>query len=643
MAAVMFTDLVGFTSLAHTDESTALGVVDATNRLVQPIVREHFGRTVKSTGDGLLLEFPSARGAVLCALAVQDRLRSVRGGSRAGQLPLRIGVHSGDVERRGRDVLGDTVNVASRLEALSPPGGLCISRSVLDQVRSSVPLDVQPVRGRSLKGLGTSVEAYRVLPKAAPRGAGGLPDGVPRLAVLPLANYSPSPADAYIADGFTEELIAMLSQLDGVRVIARTSVMHYQADPRPISEVARELQVESILEGSVRRAADALRVTLQLIDANSEEHVWSRTYDRDLKDLLRVQREIAEDVSARFRATIESTTRGRRTETASPRSHLAYLRGMASLREETADGAARAGREFLRAIRLDSRNARAYCGLAEARQTEWYYRVFRGRTPFRDTWTELVERALELDPHLAAAHVTLGGILVSFRRDWKGGESEFRRALRTDPGFAEAHMALGETVEALGRLEEAGREFRLARELDPLSLQVARDEFLNAIWRRRYRAADASLKRLRALEGRRRVEGFGSTAFEAMLASVTGDERRWDRAYRRAVRLARTPAQRVELSLTRAAHRRDPRRFRRLIPRAKRLLAPPRLSVNLAGGYAMLGQMDDAFTWLHTSIRDPGVALTWWRFDPRYANVRRDPRWPAFLREALRPVTTTGR
>jgi adenylate cyclase len=301
LAAIMFTDMVGFTAVAQRDEARAVRLLEEHRKLLGPLFAARGGRVIKTMGDGFLVEFPSALDSVRCAEEIQDTLRR-RNAKRspADQIVIRIGVHVGDVIAQGDDIVGDAVNVASRLEPLAEPGGLCVSEQVLDQVRNKLPVSWQPIGSPRLKNVDAVIRAYRLHTtgqRAQPSAPSTEPGSYARLAVLPFTSISPDPADEFFADGLTEEVITHLSRGTALRVVARTSVMQYKGVRKGIREIGRELAVGSILEGSVRRSANTVRIAVQLVDAGTEEHLWVNRFDRDPTDMFAVQDEIASSVS----------------------------------------------------------------------------------------------------------------------------------------------------------------------------------------------------------------------------------------------------------------------------------------------------------------------------------------------------------
>ncbi len=299
LAAVMFTDIVGYTALGQKDESLALELLQEHRELLRPIFAKHRGREVKTIGDAFLVEFESALEATLCAIDVQSSVHSL-GLERGEKLQIRIGIHVGDVVHQGGDILGDTVNVASRIEPLASPGGICISEQVKSHIQNRIPYPLVRLESRQLKNVTEPMDVYDVV---LPWGMKKVESGAARqldrrrVAVLPLADMSPDPNEGYFADGLTEELITTLSKIREISVISRTSVMRYATDPKPVTEIAKELRTGTILEGSVRKAGDKVRITIQMIDALEDRNFWAETYDEAWR------------TSSRFRATYPGTSR----------------------------------------------------------------------------------------------------------------------------------------------------------------------------------------------------------------------------------------------------------------------------------------------------------------------------------------------
>src|SRR2546427_10198847 len=273
----MFTDMVGYTALGQRHESRSLALVEEQRRLIRSILSKHNGREVKTIGDAFLVEFLSAMDAVRCAYDIQRTTREFNISEPVEhKLHLRIGVHLGDVVESQGDISGDAVNVASRIESLADSGGVCLTRQVYDQVQNKFELPMTSLGPKSLKNVDSSVEVNKmVMPWDDARANAPSGHDTKRIAILPFANISPDPADEYFADGMTDELIADLSKIGGIRVVARTSAMRFKGEKTTANQIGQELKIGSLIEGSVRKSKNRVRITVQLIDTQSEEQLWT--------------------------------------------------------------------------------------------------------------------------------------------------------------------------------------------------------------------------------------------------------------------------------------------------------------------------------------------------------------------------------
>jgi adenylate cyclase len=473
----MFADVVGFTEFAQSDEKGALGLLDELGGIVRSILARHHGREVKSMGDGLLAEFPDALDAVECAVDLQRAIESRNTAPGVRPLRLRIGLHLGDVERRGSDIVGDAVNVAARVEPLAEPGGVSLSEHVEAQVRNKVAFRLESLGTRNLKGVRDPVGIYRVALPWASAGPTPTSGGPPRLAVLPLANISPDPKDEYFADGLTEELITGLSRLHSLRVIARTSVSQYKTTAKSVRQVGAELGVGAVLEGSVRRAGDRLRITLQLIDTTTEEHRWAETYDRELKDVFEIQADIAERTARALRLELVGPEREavRRRPMRNLEAYDSFLHGIAAFQHAADTGWTRQGVElaanfFDAAIGKEPDSAAPIAWLANL-----LIAAMGEGLPKQEVETRvrgLVDDATRFGPNDSEAHTARGNFALQFECDWTRAEQEFRTAVALNPSEMAAHAWYSILLISLGRFEQAQQEVQAAEELDPLFRQL---------------------------------------------------------------------------------------------------------------------------------------------------------------------------
>jgi adenylate cyclase len=463
----MFTDMVGYTAASQADEKATLALRKEQEAILRPLLTEHQGRKVKSTGDGLLVEFESALKATECAVNIQRRLHERNAKNGITPINLRIGIHLGDVEQQGTDIFGDAVNIASRIEPLASPGGVCISGEVFSQVRNKIPNKLEKIPPTALKGLQIPLDIYRVVLPWTLREPPTPTPGLPRLAVLPFANISPDSNDEYFADGLTEELISVLSQIRGLRVISHTSVNQYRGTSKQIAQIGSELGVDSVLEGSVRKAGDQLRISVQLIDARTDEHRWSETYDRRLENVFAIQAEVAEKTADALRLELVSREREsiRREPTTNLVAYSIYLRGIHEARS-TFEGEVASIPLFEEAIRRDPDFSEPYAALANS-----LIALVGDVLPYDEVHPrarELITKALELDPKSSDAHTARGNLALQFDHEWSVAEDEFKRAIALNPSNAHAHFWNAWLLRIIGRYEASVREFRTALELDPL-------------------------------------------------------------------------------------------------------------------------------------------------------------------------------
>jgi adenylate cyclase len=510
LAAVAFIDLVGFTRLSQRDEELSLRLLDEYRGLVRPLFSRHNGNEIKTIGDGFLVEFASALEAVKCAFEVQQALHdfdSTRPPDR--RIQARFGIHVGDVVHSRGDIYGDAVNIASRIEPLAEPGGICISQPVEAQVRNKLAFPISSIGIKTLKNVDSPMEVFKVILPWNQCSESEAPS-VPRtrIAILPFSNISPDQNDEYFADGMTEELINTISHNHQLKVIARTSVGRYKGSQKSISEIAKEIGVGSILEGSVRKAGNKIRVTAQLIDAATEDHMWSDNYDRQLDDVFVIQSEIAKHVSEALMTRLipEEVKTVERKATRSSSAYVRYLRGRTLMRDRTESGMKEAKKLFEEAIAEDSEYAEAYAGLADAYYLLGNYEHMP-KAESLEKGRMALDRALSLDEELAEAHNTLAQFLVDDYR-FAEAEKEFKRAIALNPNYTLAHHWYGICLMETGRMTDSIDETQLADELDPLSPVLA----VNMAWGHAAKGeaeeADKWMQRLRELDSANQFYDF---------------------------------------------------------------------------------------------------------------------------------------
>jgi adenylate cyclase len=517
----MFTDMIGYTALGQRNESLSLALVEEQRKLIRPILGRHNGREVDTIGDAFLVEFPSALDSIRCAYDIQRAAREFNFSlPEDRRIHLRIGVHLGDVVESGGDISGDAVNVASRIEPLSEDGGVCLTRQVYDHVRNKFELPMVSLGSKALKNVSEPVEVYRLAMPWEGKELGEKPEpGTSRIAVLPFANLSQDPNDEYFADGLTEEMITELSMLSGLGVIARTSVMHYKKTDKTIREIAKELNVGSVLEGSVRKAGNKIRVTVQLIQAKDEGHLWAQKFDRSLDDIFEVQSDVAKNVVDALRVKLPSSELDRieKKPTESTNAYTLYLKGRHLWNKRGLEDLKKARDYFEQAVKEDPGFALGYVGQADCCLQLRHNFAIDPETNLEKA-TLMVGKALELEPDLAEAHATKGNLLMG-EYEPRLAEKEFKRAIELKPSYAYAHMwYFGVLLDSL-RWDEARIEIEKALELDPLAPAIHWNHGEYYYGRREY---------ARAIEPYRRAIELGNPDAHSVLAMAYGRMKMYD-------------------------------------------------------------------------------------------------------------------
>jgi adenylate cyclase len=514
LAAILSADVAGYSRMMAADEVATVLAVKQCREIIDTHVREHHGRVVDSPGDNVLAEFPSAVEAVRCAVEVQRELTDNNRALEASRrMEFRIGIHVGDVIHDGGKIYGDGVNIAARLEALATSGGICISREVHDQIRGKLDIDCEDIGEQQVKNIPRPVRVLRVRMGPAPIASATRPPSRRRVivgsiatlgvlaasaalyfvigrnshpssltvpaaepskatvAVLPFANLSANQNDEYFTDGMTDEITGQLSKIAGLQVAARTSSFAFKNKNEDASRIASLLHVRNLLEGSVQRSTDKLRIEVQLIDATNGFTLWSERYDEKMADVFAIQSRVAEGVADKLRIKLLPQLKGRIDQR--PTQNLAaydlYLQGQYYASQFSEDGFVKANGAFRSAISMDPQFAKAYVGLADALANDLTLSPRQAIPQVRAA----IEPALAIDDSLGEAHGVLAyGVLYSYDWNWPAAEREFLRALELDPGNALIHGEYGEFLEHMGRFDEALHEVLQAYELNPLGART---------------------------------------------------------------------------------------------------------------------------------------------------------------------------
>jgi adenylate cyclase len=505
LTAILSADVKGYSRLMGDDEEATIRTLTTYREVITTRIQQYRGRVVDTPGDNLLAEFASAVDAVQGAVEIQRELKAKNAdlwGSR--KMEYRIGINVGDVIIEGERLYGDGVNIAARLEGLAEPDSICISGTVYDQVENKLDLGYEYLGEQAVKNIAKPVRMYRVqlesrpVPRAISTGEQSsflpLPDK-PSLAVLPFINLSNDPEQEYFSDGLTEDLITDLSRLSGLFVIARHSTFTYKGKAVKVQEVSRELGVRYVLEGSVRKVGERVRITAQLIEAPTGHHLWAERYDRPLQDIFTLQDEIVQKIVTTLRLQLSLWEQGhlvRRTST-NLEAYDYYLRGEEYFYRVTKETTAQARQLYEQALALDPQYAEAYARLGWTYARGWMMQWDPSLQTLERAF-ELAQKAVALDDSLPLAHRVLSLVLV-WKKQHDRAIAAAERALALDPNDAEGYARLGVTLNFAGRPEEALVMVEKAIRLNPRS-PVAYSLYLGHAYylTRRYEEAIAVLK-----------------------------------------------------------------------------------------------------------------------------------------------------
>ena len=476
LAAILAADVAGYSRLMGANEEGTLAALKAHRQeLIDPAVAAHGGRIVKTTGDGMLLAFASAVDAVRCAVEIQREMAARNANTAEDRrIAFRVGVNVGDVILDGDDLYGDGVNVAARLEALAEPGGILISRTARDQVRDRLDIALEDLGEREVKNIARPVRVFRIAvepPASAAPAMATSPDAPPErpsIAVLPFLNISGDPEQEYFSDGITEDIITDLSKVSALFVIARNSSFAYKGRAAKVPDVCRELGVAHVLEGSVRKAGNRVRVTAQLIDGATRGHVWAERYDRDLTDIFAVQDELTREIveALKVRLTPDESSRVGAIETHNIEAYDLVLRALEYYNRLTRESNLEARKLLQKALALAPDYARAHALLARSYGLIATLALAEGARDALDLAYEAASRAVALDDTLASGHQARGYVAL-WRRHFEEARNEIDRALALDPGDADSYRYLAYLECWAGNPDEAIKPAQTAVRHDP--------------------------------------------------------------------------------------------------------------------------------------------------------------------------------
>ena len=636
LAAILAADIAGYSRLMGEDDVATFRDLKGHQAAVLPLVAQFGGRIIDTAGDGIMAEFPSAVGAVDCAIQLQSVMEARNVGvPETRRMDFRVGINLGDVIHDEVRIYGDGINIAARLEGIAAPGGICISEDVHRQVRDKLTIPCHDLGEKELKNIARRVRAYALV-KVNPQEVGGAGPPALSIAVLPFVNMSRNEEHEYFADGLSEEILNVLSKIGGLKVTSRTSAFSFKGKDVDLPTIAQKLKVGHVLEGSVRAAGNRVRVSAKLIEVAADSQVWSDNYDRELDDIFAVQDDITQSVVNGLRsrllpaeadakaearkviAEVQEATRGRSDN---PEAFRLYLRGQFLRVHLNRESAAQAVACYEEALGLDPEYALAWAGLARALSDQvgqnWLPReagIARAK--------QAADKAIALAPELAEGHIARGWILRAWDWDWKGAEASFEQALALAPGSAMALNAAATAFGNLGRLDDAIALFRRAAVLDPLNVAVNRNLGLYCLARGLLddaaRALDAALQLS--------PQGGLTRAWRALVELGRG---RLDQALAEAQAEASEIFRNVATAVVQA--------WRGEMEASEAALAELVAShgadspYQVAEVHAGRGEADAAFEWLERAFafRDPGLSYV--KIDPFLLRLHSDPRWQSLL------------
>ena len=509
LAAILAADVVGYSRLMEVDEAGTLAALKARRRdVLGPLVAKHQGRIFKTTGDGVLVEFASAVNAMQCAVDLQQGMAAANAEQPEDRhIVLRIGVNLGDVMAEGGDLYGDGVNIAARLEGIAEPGGILVSGTAYDHTKNKIKVGFDDLGAQSLKNIAEPVRAYRVtgMPRVSPAPARAVADK-PSIALLPFVNMSGDATQDYLSDGITENIIAGLSRFRDLLVIASNSTFAYKGKAVKIQDVSRELGVRYVLEGSVQRSSERVRITAQLIDGATGQHLWTERYDRGVEDIFAVQDDVTEmivgQLATAYGGRLRKAWQGR-VEKTGPQDFRAYdhhQRGMDIFNRFTKEDVERSRECFHQAVALDPAYGKPYAKIAWTHLTDVQFGWSGNAEESMAIALEFAALALARDDDEAWGHWALAGYHMLSRR-YDRALAEYKKALELNPNDADVLNDLGMCLSYAGRAEEGIEMVRKAMRLNPHYPEYWVMQFGPIYFdARQYEEAIATLESLRSLD-----------------------------------------------------------------------------------------------------------------------------------------------
>lgn len=469
LAAIMFTDIVGYTALMGSDEQKAFAILNKNRLLQKPIIEQFNGLWIKELGDGVLASFNTVSDAVNAAVKIQNACNAAK------EFQLRIGIHQSEVVFENGDVFGDGVNIAARIQAAAKPGSIYISESVHHNVSNKKDIQTKFVKEETLKNVKEPVRIYEVITAGYPfQPSDSKVKNISEnsIAVLPFTNMSSDPQQEYFSDGISEEIINMLAQVPGLKVSGRTSSFSFKGKNQDVRSIGEQLKVSHILEGSVRKSGNKLRITAQLIKVNDDYHLWSEKFDRELEDIFDIQDEIALAILNAIKIKLLETEKRNllKRYTDNPQAYQLYLQGRFHMNQFSGADALKNGiRYYEEAIRIEPEYALAYAGIASSYLNLWLFNYLPNEQCLPQM-KQAVEGAMKLDNEIAESHYALANMKFWYEWNCKEALTIYQKAIEINPNMAEAHAWYAHCLNAIGQYTKGFEHTAIAYNLDPFSL-----------------------------------------------------------------------------------------------------------------------------------------------------------------------------
>lgn len=662
LAAIMFTDIVGYTAMMQANEQKAVAVIKHYNSSLEKLVTQYNGQVLNYYGDGSLCIFPNATDAANCALDLQKELKDDPG------VPLRIGLHIGEVFFENEKALGDGVNVASRVQSLGQENTILVSGEFYDKIKNNLSFSTVSLGRFDFKNVVTSLEIYAVsneglfipqrskmegkLKKTSGKkgiiiatsliilfcAAGFLiykrfltgKANDQSIAVLPFVDMSADKDQEYFSDGMSEELLNLLSKIPSLKVISRTSSFSFKGKNLDVRKIGENLGVENILEGSIRKSGNTIRITAQLIEVRNGTHLWSETYDREMKDVFVIQDEISKMIVdiLKIELTGKHANQLARGFTKNTEAYEDYLKGRYHWNMRTDDGIKKAINYFEDAAKKDSNYAAAYAGLADTYLTLFDYDLMSIEESTSKA-KEAAQHALKINPMLAEAHNSLAHINLHEWK-WEIAEKGFQKAIELDPAYVLAHHWYALCLTAIGKSNEAVNEMKKARELDPLSTRVNADLGMAYLAAKRYDEAIEQEKNTMELNpkaaGAYWIRGMAYQQ-KKMFGEAIKD-------YRQALELSPEDQNYLAALGHVYASSGNNSAARNILDtlfvlNKKEHVSPFFFALVFAG----LNDKEMALEWLEKSYEEKSGSVRYLKMEPRLKNLRNEPRYAALMKK----------